>query len=63
MGGDDVSALVGIEPTLEYHPDYIRTLTLFFESRHGKVSGRQFDWGGHLLKSNGGALRFPQYGR
>jgi hypothetical protein len=24
------------------------------------VSGGRFDWGGHLLKSNGGALRFPQ---
>jgi hypothetical protein len=24
------------------------------------VSGRRFDWGGHLPKSNGGALRFPQ---
>ena len=22
--------------------------------------GRQFDWGGRLLKSNGGAQRFPQ---
>ena len=26
----------------------------------GTVSGRQFDWGGRLLKSNGGAQRFPQ---
>ena len=25
--------------------------------------GGQFDWGGRLLKSNGGALRFPQRGR
>ena len=24
------------------------------------VSGGQFDWGGRLLKSNGGAQRFPQ---
>ena len=24
------------------------------------MSGGQFDWGGHLPKSNGGALRFPQ---
>ena len=29
----------------------------------GTVSGRQFDWGGRLLKSNGGAQRFPQVGR
>ena len=27
------------------------------------VSGGQFDWGGRLLKSNGGAQRFPQIGR
>ena len=26
------------------------------------MSGRQFDWGGRLLKGNGGAQRFPQYG-
>ena len=26
------------------------------------VSGGQFDWGGRLLKSNGGAQRFPQNG-
>ena len=26
------------------------------------VSGGQFDWGGRLLKSNGGARRFPQNG-
>ena len=27
------------------------------------VSGGQFDWGGRLPKSNGGAQRFPQIGR
>ena len=26
------------------------------------VSGGQFDWGGRLQKSNGGAQRFPQNG-
>ena len=26
------------------------------------VSGGQFDWGGRLLNSNGGAQRFPQNG-
>lgn len=26
------------------------------------MAGRQFDWGGRLLKSNGGAQRFPQIG-
>ena len=28
----------------------------------GTVSGGQFDWGGRLLKSNGGAQRYPQIG-
>ena len=27
------------------------------------VPGGQFDWGGSLLKCNGGALRYPQRGR
>ena len=26
------------------------------------MSGGQFDWGGRLLKSNGGAQRFPHNG-
>ena len=26
------------------------------------MSGGQFDWGGRLLKSNGGAQRYPQNG-
>ena len=26
------------------------------------MSAGQFDWGGRLLKSNGGAQRFPQNG-
>ncbi len=32
------------------------------ESGSGTASGGQFDWGGRLLKSNGGAQRFPQTG-
>ena len=28
----------------------------------GTVSGGQFDWGGRLLKSNGGVQRLPQRG-
>ena len=31
-------------------------------SGQGTVSGGQFDWGGRLLKSIGGAQRFPQNG-
>ena len=32
-------------------------------SGSGTLSGGQFDWGGRLPKSNGGAQRFPQRGR
>ena len=32
-------------------------------SRRRTVPGGQFDWGGRLLKGNGGAQRFPQNGR
>ena len=32
-------------------------------SASGTVSGGQFDWGGRLLKGNGGAQRFVQHGR
>ena len=51
------------EPTLGYHPLITGILTCSRESGVGTLSGGQFDWGGRLLKSNGGAQRFPQDGR
>ena len=36
---------------------------ILLTTRRRTVSGRQFDWGGRLLKSNGGVQRFPQVGR
>ena len=45
-----------------YHPDRIGVLTRYRETGRGTVSGGQFDWGGRLLKCNGGAPRFPQNG-
>jgi hypothetical protein len=45
---------------LKYHPGWVSVLTATRESGRGTVSGGQFDWGGRLLKSNGGAQRFPQ---
>ena len=50
------------EALLGYYPCCIEILTLGIENRE-TVSGGQFDWGGRLLKSNGGAQRFPQSGR
>ena len=45
-----------------YHSFNIRILTMYLESGIGTLSVGQFDWGGRLLKSNGGAQRFPQHG-
>ena len=45
-----------------YHSLIAAVLTERRETGFGTVSGGQFDWGGRLLKSNGGAQRFPQDG-
>ena len=45
-----------------YHSSVVGILTEYRESGFGTVSGGQFDWGGRLLKCNGGAQRFPQNG-
>ncbi len=55
-----VSAIV--EPSLKYHPCAICFLTLSRESGQGTVLGGQFDWGGLLLKGNGGVQRSAQHG-
>ena len=51
------------EPLLGYYPCCIGFLTGRRKAVDGTVSGGQLDWGGRLLKSNGGAQRFPQCGR
>ena len=62
MGDYEVPALAGAESTLKYHSYYVKILTKFRESGFGTVIGGQFDWGGLLLKSNGGVQRYPQPG-
>ncbi len=52
-----------MEPSVKYHPCCVRVLTCMFESTSGTVPAGQFDWGGFLLKSNGGVQRFSQRGR
>ena len=52
-----------MESTLGYHPDIIGVLTKGHETGRRTLLGGQFDWGGRLLKCNGGAQRFPQRGR
>jgi hypothetical protein len=48
---------------VKYHPGCIGDLTHRREAGGRTVSGGQFDWGGRLLKSSGGAQGFPQRGR
>ncbi len=45
---------------MKHQPDYVLALTACIESCTGTVSGGQFDWGGRLRKSNGGAQRLAQ---
>ena len=52
-----------LEPPLGYHSSNIEVLTGYHEAGNGTLSGGQFDWGGRLRKSNGGAQRLPQHGR
>ena len=63
MGDLDTRAPVLVESSLGYHPDSTEVLTGCHESGDWTLLGGQFDWGGRLLKSNGGAQRFPQNGR
>ena len=63
MGAFETWILVQVEATLRYHSDVASILTSFHESGRGTVSVGQFDWGGRLLNSNGGAQWFPQGGR
>ena len=51
-----------VERPLGYHSLIAAVLTGRRETGFGTVSGGQFDWGGRLLKCNGGAQRFPQNG-
>jgi 3',5'-cyclic AMP phosphodiesterase CpdA len=44
---------------LKYHPGQVDHLTRA-ATPPGTLSGGQFDWGGRLLKCNGGAQRSPQ---
>ena len=57
-----MSALAFMERPLGYHPCDIGILTCASESRRGTLSGGQFDWGGRLLKSSGGAQSLAQHG-
>ena len=63
MGDWEAQASACVESTLGYHSWSAGILTCGFEASRGTLLGGQFDWGGRLLKSNGGAQRFVQHGR
>ena len=63
MGDWETRASALVESTLGYHPDSTGVLTGRHESGDWTLLGGQFDWGGRLQKSNGGAQRFPQHGQ
>ena len=52
-----------VESPVGYHSCIADFLTCGRESGRGTLLDGQFDWGGRLQKSNGGAQRFPQNGR
>jgi hypothetical protein len=52
-----------VEATLKYHPDLSACLTEGREPGSGTLHGGQFDWGGRLPKSNGGARWWAHAGR
>ena len=60
MGDFEVVILVAMESLVRYHSLFIGFLTNCHEAGVGTVAGGEFDWGGRLLKSNGGVQRFPQ---
>ena len=51
-----------VESLVGYHSWIAGFLTCGRESGRGTLLGGQFDWGGRLLKSSGGAQRLAQHG-
>ena len=47
---------------MKHHSSLIRILTPILLARRGTVLAGQFDWGGFLLKGNGGARSSAQHG-
>ena len=63
MGDWETRASALAESMLGYHSSFTEILTCGRESGRGTLVGGQFDWGGRLLKGNGGAQRFVQHGQ
>ena len=60
MGAFEAPVVAGAEAQCEIPPFRNRDANLTPSSGARTVPGGQFDWGGRLLKSNGGAPRFAQ---
>ena len=63
MGRFEITLSGVMERPLGYHSLIAAVLTERHETGFGTLSGGQFDWGGRLPKSNGGAQRLAQHGR
>ena len=59
MGDAEARALARVESPVKYHPAACEVLTKMRQTLSGTVAGGQFDWGGRLRKSNGGARMVP----
>ena len=62
VGDMEARASACVESALGYHTCDIGILTCGPESGRGTLLGGQFDWGGRLLKSSGGAQSLAQHG-
>ena len=51
-----------MESTVKYQSWEVGNLTIARETGNRTMSDGQFDWGGILLKSNGGVQSFPHRG-
>jgi hypothetical protein len=62
VGAGEAGALALVEATVKYHPGGALALTPGSAASRRTATGGEFDWGGRLPKSNGGAQWFPQAG-
>ncbi len=63
IGGSRRSVPCGVRGGTGEIPPFIESVSNRAPSSGvGTAAAGQFDWGGRLLKSNGGAQRFPQAG-
>jgi hypothetical protein len=61
VGRFEAGTSVSVERSLGYHSKFKNDLTRLLTGAK-TVLGGQFDWGGRLPKSNGGAPSYPQHG-